>query len=205
MRALGFFFSASAYWALLPLVARDQIGGGPGLYGLLLGAIGTAAVLGAFLLPFLTHRLGADRMVVAGTLGTVAALVLFGIAKLPVIALVASFAAGVSWIAVIATINVSAQMALPAWVRGRGLSLFATVMFGGTYSRQHRVGPTCSCAGPSGHALRGGLLPRREHPAAAALELSGQPRRRFKSVDALASARGRRGHRGGSGARTCHG
>jgi MFS family permease len=131
MRALGFFFSASAYWALLPLVARDQIGGGPGLYGLLLGAIGTAAVLGAFLLPFLTHRLGADRVVVAGTLGTVAALVLFGIAKLPVIALVASFAAGVSWIAVIATINVSAQMALPAWVRGRGLSLFATVMFGG--------------------------------------------------------------------------
>jgi MFS family permease len=131
MRALGFFISASAYWALLPLVARDQIGGGPSLYGLLLGAIGTAAVLGAFLLPFLTHRIGADRVVVAGTLGTVAALVLFGIAKLPVIALAASFVAGVSWIAVIATIDVSAQMALPAWVRGRGLSLFATVMFGG--------------------------------------------------------------------------
>jgi hypothetical protein len=69
--------------------------------------------------------------VVAGTLGTVAALVLFGFAKLPVVALGASFVAGVSWIAVIATINVSAQIALPSWVRGRGLSLFATVMFGG--------------------------------------------------------------------------
>ncbi len=28
-RAVGFFLSASAYWALLPLVARDQIAGGP--------------------------------------------------------------------------------------------------------------------------------------------------------------------------------
>jgi MFS family permease len=131
VRAIGFFISASAYWALLPLVARDQIGGGPGLYGLLLGMIGTGAVLGAFILPFLTHRLGADRVVIAGTLGTAAALILFGIAKLPATALAASFVAGLAWIAVIATINVSAQLALPAWVRGRGLSLFATVMFGG--------------------------------------------------------------------------
>jgi quinol monooxygenase YgiN len=38
--------------------------------------------------------------------------------------------AGVSWIAVLATINVSAQVALPGWVRGRGLSIFGTVMFG---------------------------------------------------------------------------
>jgi hypothetical protein len=56
---------------------------------------------------------------------------MFGIAKLPAVALAASALAGLSWIAVIATLNISAQMALPAWVRGRGLSLFATVMFGG--------------------------------------------------------------------------
>jgi hypothetical protein len=49
-RAAGFFLFASAYWALLPLVARQQIGGGPNLYGVLLGAIGAGAVAGAFLL-----------------------------------------------------------------------------------------------------------------------------------------------------------
>ena len=50
MRAVGFFLFASAYWALLPLVAREQIVGGPGLYGVLLGVIGIGAVSGAFLL-----------------------------------------------------------------------------------------------------------------------------------------------------------
>jgi MFS family permease len=44
MRAIGFFLFASAYWALLPLVAREQIAGGPSLYGVLLGAIGVGAV-----------------------------------------------------------------------------------------------------------------------------------------------------------------
>jgi len=46
IRAAGFFVFASAYWALLPLVARDQVGAGPALYGLLLGAISAGAVGG---------------------------------------------------------------------------------------------------------------------------------------------------------------
>jgi hypothetical protein len=39
--------------------------------------------------------------------------------------------AGVSWIAVLATLTVSAQVSLPDWVRARGLALFTTVFFGG--------------------------------------------------------------------------
>ena len=58
IRASGFFLFASAYWALLPLLARDQVGGGPEIYGVLLGAVGVGAVTGAFGLPWLTRRLG---------------------------------------------------------------------------------------------------------------------------------------------------
>jgi predicted MFS family arabinose efflux permease/quinol monooxygenase YgiN len=130
MRAAGFFVFASAYWALLPLVARDQVAGGPKLYGILLGAIGASAVGGAFVLPALRRRLGADRVMAAGTIGTAIALALFGIARQPATALAASLVAGASWIAVLATVNVSAQVALPGWVRGRGLSIFGMVMFG---------------------------------------------------------------------------
>jgi hypothetical protein len=87
-------------------------------------------VAGAFVLPLLKRRLGADGSAAAGTIGTAVALVLFGLAREPVMALAASVVAGVSWIAVLATLNVSAQVGLPAWVRGRGLALFVTVMFG---------------------------------------------------------------------------
>jgi MFS family permease len=67
MRAGGFFVFASAYWALLPLVARDQIASGPQLYGLLLGTIGVGAVGGAFLLPRLKAWLGPNKLVAAAT------------------------------------------------------------------------------------------------------------------------------------------
>lgn len=128
--AAGFFLFASAYWALLPLVARVQLAGGAGLYGVLLGAIGLGAVVGAFGLPALRTALGPDKLLALGTLGTAAALVLYGLARLPSVALAASLIAGASWISVLATLNVSAQASLPGWVRGRGLAVFATVLFG---------------------------------------------------------------------------
>ena len=130
IRAVGFFLFASAYWALLPLVARQQITGGPGLYGVLLGVIGVGAVTGAFFLPWLKARLGPDRLMALGALGQAIAMVLYGLAREPVTALLASLIAGASWIAALATLSVSAQVALPDWVRGRGLALYTTVFFG---------------------------------------------------------------------------
>lgn len=130
IRAVAFFLFASAYWALLPLVARDRIAGGPELYGLLLGAVGAGAVGGAFVLPWAKARLGPDRAVAAATVGTALSLLLFALARAPLVALAASFLAGVSWIAVLANLNVSAQVALPDWVRGRGLAVFVTVFYG---------------------------------------------------------------------------
>ena len=81
IRALAFFLLASAYWALPPLVARNRIAGGPGLYGLLLGAIGAGAVGGAFVLSWAKARLGPDRVVAAATIGTALALLLFARAR----------------------------------------------------------------------------------------------------------------------------
>ena len=131
LRACAFFLFASAYWALLPLIARNQVAGGPTLYGLLLGAIGAGAVGGAFVRPWFRAKLGPDGLVAAGTLGTAAALFLFGTARAPAVAVAASLLAGISWTVVLSTLNVSAQIALPEWVRGRGLAMFVT-LFSGT-------------------------------------------------------------------------
>jgi MFS family permease len=130
VRAIAFFLFASAYWALLPLVARERISAGADLYGLLLGAIGLGAIGGAFALPRLKAKLGTDAIVAVGSLGTAIALVLFGSAADAFVAIIASLVAGVSWIAVLSSLNVSAQVALPEWVRSRGLGVYVTVFFG---------------------------------------------------------------------------
>jgi MFS family permease len=129
-RAVGFFLFASAYWALLPVLARTQLHGSATLYGVLLAMLGAGAVGGALLLPRLKARLGVDRLVALGELGTALALVLFALAHAAPLALLACVLAGSSWIAVLAVLNVSAQLALPEWVRGRGLAVYATVFFG---------------------------------------------------------------------------
>jgi predicted MFS family arabinose efflux permease len=130
IRAIAFFGFASAYWALLPLVARSQIAGGPALYGILLGIIGASAIGGAFLLRSLRARWGADRLLSIATLATSMATGLFALAHDSATAVAASLIAGASWIAAVSSLNVSAQVALPEWVRGRGIAVYVTVMFG---------------------------------------------------------------------------
>lgn len=153
-RAAAFFLFASAYWALLPLVARVQIAGGANVYGILLGAIGAGAVGGAFALPWLKAKLGPDRLVAAGSAGTALALVLFAIASTTATALVASLVAGVCWIATLSSLNVSAQLALPEWVRGRGLAIYVTVFFGALTIGSAIWGEVASLTGlPMAHYL----------------------------------------------------
>ncbi len=130
IRAVAFFPFASAYWALLPLVARQQMHNGPEVYGILLGMIGVGSILGSFALNGLKARLGPDRLAALGTIGTILALALYGAARQPAIAIAASLIAGASWITVMTTLFVSAQVALPEWVRGRGLAIFLTAFFG---------------------------------------------------------------------------
>lgn len=174
VRATAFFLFASAYWALLPLFTRAQIAGGAEIYGVLLAAIGAGAVGGAFTLPRLKAKLGADGLAVVATVGTGVALVLYAIAQSVAAALVASVAAGACWIAAISTFNISAQLALPDWVRGRGLAIYVTVFFGALTIGSAVWGEVAGLLGlPSAHllaaagALAGIPLTRRAHLQAA--------------------------------------
>jgi MFS family permease len=130
IRAVAFFVFASAYWALLPLVARKQMHNGAAIYGLLLGMIGVGSIVGSLSLNWLKERLGPDLLAALGTFGTIAALLMYGASREPLLAIAASLVAGASWIIVMTTLFVSAQVALPEWVRGRGLAIFLTVYFG---------------------------------------------------------------------------
>ncbi len=129
-RTMAIFPFGAAYLALLPLVARHQMTSGPQFYGLLLAIVSIGAVFGSLLLPFAKRRLGPDRLVAAATVGMALALVLFGRSHIAATAMLAAFLAGGSWTVMLAELYVSAQVALPDWVRGRGLAIFLTVVFG---------------------------------------------------------------------------
>ena len=130
IKAAGFFLFASAYWALLPLIARQVLQGGVNLYGILLGCIGVGAVAGAFLLPTLRKHLNANQLVMVGTIGTVITMCVFALVKQTYITGAVCLIAGASWIMVLTSLNSAVQIALPEWVRARGLSVFVMVFFG---------------------------------------------------------------------------
>lgn len=129
-RAAVFFAFASAVWALLPLVARQEIGGGPGFYGLMLGSVGAGAIAGALLLPRVRARLGQDRLVLGASLVTAAGTVLLALTDSEMLGIVAAFLLGTAWITILTTLNSTTQGILPNWVRGRGLAIYLTVFNG---------------------------------------------------------------------------
>ncbi|MCG6896237.1 MAG: MFS transporter [Thiocapsa sp.] len=130
IRGLGFFLFASASWALLPLVARSLANGGPQAFGILVAMVGVGAVAGALLLPRLHERVSRDALVAGATvLYAVAMLALSSLDRLWLLAL-AMVVAGVAWISILSSLQVAAQMALPDWVRSRGLAVFMAAFMG---------------------------------------------------------------------------
>ncbi|QAV24593.1 MFS transporter [Proteus hauseri] len=130
IRAASFFVFASAYWAMLPLVARVSLQGDATLYGLLTTSIGIGAVCGAFSLSTLREKFSTNALIAFGTIGTALVLFIFASATSKYLAIFSSLLAGFSWIVTLSTLMVSAQTALPNWVRARGLALYLTVFSG---------------------------------------------------------------------------
>ena len=129
-RAAAFFLFASAPWALLPLVAHNA-GGGPHAYGLLLGGIGIGAVSAAMVMPALRRRASRDALVRGATLLFAAATAGLALARTMPGLLPAVLAAGAGWLALLTTLHVSAQTAVPQWVRARALSVYLMVSAAG--------------------------------------------------------------------------
>jgi len=129
-RSVLFYVFGSCYWALLPLVAREQLHGGPQLFGVLVGCIGVGAVAGAFLLPPLRARWGLDRLLRLGTVATALAMCAFALVQVPLLGMLAALLAGMAWLACLSSLNVSAQLAVTDALRARGMALYTSVFYG---------------------------------------------------------------------------
>jgi MFS family permease len=120
---LSFTVCASALWALLPVIARDQLGLGAGGFGMLSAGFGIGAVASALLIPRALHRSSLNTVVTAGILLWAAATLVIAAADITAVALVGTLGAGAAWTAVLASLSAGTQTAAPAWVRARALAM----------------------------------------------------------------------------------
>ncbi len=129
-RTVAFFLFGSAGWALLPLVARRELGLGPGGYGIMLACIGLGAICGAVLLPRLRQRFNPDRLMVLASLLFAATMLALAFVRHFWLLNACEFFTGFAWIAVLSTLNLGAQRSAAKWVKARALAVYLTVFFG---------------------------------------------------------------------------
>jgi MFS family permease len=157
LRAAVFFVFSSSVWALLPLVARQMLGGTAGFYGILLGAVGAGAIGGAVLLPRLRQRLNADGLVLLAAVITAVVMALLSLAPPQWLAVLLLLALGAGWIIALTSLNGAAQGVLPNWVRGRGLAIYLMVFNGAMAAGSLLWGLIAQEIGVAATLLAGGI------------------------------------------------
>ncbi|MBL8315661.1 MAG: MFS transporter [Rubrivivax sp.] len=131
LRIFLFFLQSTALVSLLPLVARGLHGGGAGTFTVMLSCLGGGAVVAALFFPRWRARYGRDQFVLIGTLVHAALSTLIVLVPEIWVALPAMVVLGMAWISVANTLTVSAQVAMPDWVRARGMSIYQMALMGG--------------------------------------------------------------------------
>lgn len=131
VRSAVFALGASSILALLPLVAKLLIAGGPLTYGLLLGAFGAGAVAGALSAARLRDVLSTEAIVRWAGSAIALAAAISAVSTNLALTMAALLLAGGGWVLSLATFNVAVQLSAPRWVVARALSLYQMFAFGG--------------------------------------------------------------------------
>ena len=107
-----------------------MLDGGPETLGLLLSFFGAGAVCAAFMTQRLATIMPRQRLVFIGYIAFTIALLAIASLRNLYLLMPAMLLAGAAWLTVLSSLQVASQMALPAWVRARGLAVFLTTMMG---------------------------------------------------------------------------
>ena len=153
LRGLTFGLLGSSIWALMPLIARDLIGGNAITYGVLLGAFGSGAVVGALGSTALRRRYSNERIVAGGTLAFGCGTLVTALSSWHAPSMLALVLSGAAWVLVLSTFNVTIQTSSPRWVVGRTVAIYQMVTFGGL-----AIGSWLSGLLAAGFGLRTALL-----------------------------------------------
>jgi MFS family permease len=117
--------------ALMPLVTRDLLHGGAQTYGIMLGAFGMGAVIGALNISEVRKRLSGEAAIRACAISMGGAIAAVALSHEPVLTAAALVVAGASWMLAVALFNIGVQLSAPRWVAGRSLAAFQASISGG--------------------------------------------------------------------------
>jgi MFS family permease len=131
LRIFSFFFQAAALTSLLPLLARQLPGGDAGTFTLLLASLGAGAVTVAVNMARVRQWMSGDQLIRNGALLQAASTAAMAFAPNVWVAVPLMFVGGAATIIVANALSVSAQLALPNWVRARGMSIYQMSLMGG--------------------------------------------------------------------------
>ncbi len=131
LRAVHFTFFVSAIWSLLALVARRDLHQGALGYGVLNGSLGLGAVVAATQMPRIRRLFTADRMIAIASAWQGVTLLLLAFVHTPLVIVPVLVVSGFAWTATMSTLNVSVQLAVPAWVQARALGTYLMTFQGG--------------------------------------------------------------------------
>jgi MFS family permease len=130
-RSVIFGTAASSIWALMPLIARDLIKGGPSIYGLLLGAFGVGAVLSALSSTRLRARVTGEQIETIAALSFAASSIIAAFSTSLPVTMAGMVMGGAGWVLALSTFNISVQLSVPRWVVGRSVAIYQMLTFGG--------------------------------------------------------------------------
>lgn len=131
VRALLMTSCVAAMWALLAVVAQQDLKSGALGYGLLNGCIGIGAVVGAILLPRVRSRFNSDQICVSASLVFVGVLTVMALAHKTIFVVPALLLGGFAWTSITSTFNIAVQLSAPAWVQARLLGSYQMVFQAG--------------------------------------------------------------------------
>lgn len=130
-RSFAYSASSSAIWALMPLVARNQLQGDAKAYGLLMSGLGIGAILFALRVRAFRKRLGMEGMVRWFTGAGAIALAILPYLHSLLLAFPALLLLGASYTGVLTVWSATAQLSAPRYLAGRAVGSFHTALFGG--------------------------------------------------------------------------
>jgi MFS family permease len=117
--------------ALAPLIAKNLLGGDASTFGILLGAGGVGAVIGALLINSFHQRFGTEKAVSTLAIMGGLAMIEIGFSRSLALTCIGMFLAGAATMLSISLLNISVQLSAPRWVTARAISLFSSMLTGG--------------------------------------------------------------------------